>query len=345
MAMETRFRYLDSCIICGGQSISELMSIEQMESQKRYREQIFRQLFKPNTPDYLLKDHVFFTHTYQAQLVTCNKCGLVYRNPRLSEESAIQEYGQDTYHVEWLEASFRAYYNTFLQFMPKFSKSLGSKPRILEIGSHVGGFLAAAQTYGWDAQGVDVGQCVSDFARAKSLKVFTGMLAEAQFPTESFDAVFVWVCFDQIPNPWKELKEIHRILKKQGILVAKVPNGEFIKISQLLDRWALVPSFRTGLWKFLAYSILLAFPFQIGYTPSTLRIILEKSGFKNLKIYNQMYIPVTNPEYVSASVIQEEIRYMKFVHALCEIIYQVSAHQLIKGPWIEFICRKQEGDS
>jgi SAM-dependent methyltransferase len=332
-------RDFDRCIICNADSALEIASSEQLDSESKYRETLFRGLFKPDTPDYILKDHIFFTHTYNARLVVCNGCGLVYRDPRLSEETSIQEYSQDIYHPEWLEPSFSAYYNAFKPMMPDLVKLLG-RPRVLEIGSHTGGFLAAAQDYGWDAQGVDVGECVSNFARSKSLKVFTGTITQAGFPEEFFDAVFVWVCFDQLPDPWKDLREINRILTKGGYLFAKVPNGDFIKIAQRISHSISSMHIRSYLWKFLAYSILLAFPFQIGYTPSTLRTLLKQSGFDNINIRNQTYIPVTNPKYVEPAVVEEELRYIKLVHRLSELVYYLSGGLLIKGPWIEFVCRK-----
>jgi SAM-dependent methyltransferase len=341
MPINADYHSFDRCIICKNNDAVEIAGSEQLDKEARYREELFRSLFKPHTPDYILKDHIYFTHTYKARLVACKRCGLVYRDPRLSEESATQEYSEDIYHPEWLEASYSAYYNAFKPLMPHLVNKLGSRrPRVLEIGSHVGGFLAAARDFGWDAQGVDLGHCVSDFARSKSLKVFSGPLSEANFPSESFDAVFVWVCFDQLPDPWKDLKEINRILIKGGYLFAKVPNGDFIKIAQQISQGLPSRHLRSYLWKFLAYSILLAFPFQIGYTPSTLRSLLGQSGFENIEIRNRKYIPVTNPNYVDSSVIDEELRYIEFVNVLSELVYYLSGGSLIKGPWIEFVCRK-----
>src|SRR6266542_3064503 len=95
---------------------------------------------------------------------------------------------------------------------------IGSKARVLEVGSYVGGFLAAAHDAGLDAQGIDVGVQVSDFVRAKGLTVHTGTLQAAQFDAEAFDAVCVWNCFDQIPEPWATVSEIYRLLRTGGWL-------------------------------------------------------------------------------------------------------------------------------
>src|SRR5581483_12290240 len=285
------------CMVCNSTEKFILATREQLASEQKYLDRLFRQLFLPESPDYMLKDHIYFTHSYEAQLVVCKNCGLVCRDPRLSPESALQEYSQDEYHPEWLAASFKPYRDSFRSQMPKLLKKVGKRARVLEVGSQVGGFLEAAKEYGWHAQGVDVGHSVSNFARSKGLDVFTGTLTDAHLPSSSFDAVFVWSCFEMLPDPWAELKEVHRLLTDGGWLFISVPNGDFIKLIQPFTQIRKQNPLQEHLWKFLAYAILLGFAFQLGYTPSTLRYILGKSGFRNIEVRNQQYIPITAPEY------------------------------------------------
>jgi len=334
-------REYSTCLLCGSSGASVLASREQLGSERVYLNDLWRKLFHPGTRDYVLKDHVYFTHTYDAQLVVCKNCGIVTRNPRLSPESALQEYTDDEYHPEWLDASFPPYCDSFLQEMPRLIKIVGSRARVLEIGSQIGGFLFAAKECGWDAQGLDVGHCMSDFARTKGFDVFTGTVSDAHFPDNCFDAVFVWSCFEMLPDPWADLQEINRILAKGGWLFISVPNGDFIKLIQPFAQAGKWNPFRERMWKFLAYGILLGFSFQLGYTPFSLRYILGKSGFNNIQVRNQLYIPITSPEHVYPWVIREKRRYLKFAHHVSEAIYHLSLHTFIKGAWIEASCQKQ----
>ena len=335
-----QLRRFSTCIICGASARTVIVNRRELDLEGRYREHFFRKVFLPGTPDYILKDHVFFVHGYNSQLVVCNSCGLVSRDPSLSPEGAIDAYTHDDYHPEWLDASFHAYYRAFSSRMPELVKQMGSKLRVLEIGSQVGGFLAAASEYGWDAQGIDVSKVASDYVRQRNLKIFTGTISEAHLPDNSFDAVFIWLCFDQLPNPWTDLDEVHRVLVDGGWLLLKVPNGDFIKIIHQFTRVIKSKVLRLQVWKLLAYAILLAFPFQLGYTPASLRRLLGKSGFTNVSVRNQIYLPVTNPKYVSPGLIKEEVDYLKFTYYISEFVYNLSLRRLVVGPWIEVLCRK-----
>jgi SAM-dependent methyltransferase len=332
-----------NCIVCGSGNASVLVPKEQLSSERKYLEHFWRQRFYPNTPDYLLKDHVFFSHPYESQLVACNKCGLVCRDPRWSPESAIQFFTHDEYAPEWLDAYFQPYCDSYLPEMPRLVKIVGRNARVLEVGSYVGGFLTAAKEYGWQAQSVDVGHRLSSFARSKGLDVFTGSLSEAHFPDDYFDAVFVWLCFEMIPDPWAELREIHRILSDGGWLFISVPNGDFIKLTQSFSGAGKLGSFRKYIWKVLAYALLLGFPFQFGYTPSSMSFLLKRSGFDNVMIQDQFYVPITSPDHVYPWVLPEKIRHLRLVHTLSQMVYCLSFHNLIKGPWIEVNCRKAMG--
>lgn len=54
-----------------------------------------------------------------------------------------------------------------------------SAPVVVEVGSFVGGFLAAAQRRGWSIRGVDPGREVVNFCQGRGLSVFYGTLNDA----------------------------------------------------------------------------------------------------------------------------------------------------------------------
>jgi SAM-dependent methyltransferase len=328
------------CIVCQSKDAAILVSKDQLSAERAELVPIFERFFYPDAPHFMLKDHAFFTHTYDAQLVVCKRCGLVCRDPRLSPQGSVRAYSEDEYHPEWLRASFEPYRQSFLPEMPKLNKMIKPGARVLEVGSQIGGFLSVAQENGWEAEGVDVGQCVSDFARSRGFNVKTGTLVDAQFPDNSFDAVFIWLCFEMLPDPWADLAEVRRILSDKGWLIISVPNGDFIKLIQPLVNDKAWISVRNRMRKFLAYAIMLGFPFQLGYTPSALRHILGESGFVDVNIRNQYYVPVSPPEYVHPRKIREKDRYLRFVHYTAEIAYYASLHSVIKGPWLTVTCRK-----
>lgn len=82
--------------------------------------------------------------------------------------------------------------------------------RVLEDGSYTGAFLEAARDAGWRAIGVDV----VTYARSRGLQVVQGQLPELALPRASFDAVFVWNCFDQVPEPRPLLEAAEALLSR-----------------------------------------------------------------------------------------------------------------------------------
>jgi SAM-dependent methyltransferase len=317
-----------SCIVCGNAQLSELAGSREMATEARHREQVFRRLSPPGTPTYMLKDRAYPTQTYDARLVLCDTCGTLARDPHLSAEGSAECYAQDAYHPAWLESSYREFLAAFEDRMPELVRWVGPSARVLEIGSFVGGFLAAAQKQGWRAEGVDPGRCVTRFARSKGLKVHEGSFEGTQFPDRTFDAVFVWFCFDQLAQPWEALGEIHRVLKDDGRLLIRVPNGEFVERMQRLERWTSSDGVREGLRNILAYSGLAGFPFQVGYTPSSLRGMLEESGFTSVHVKNRINVRGSD----SAA--------LRLVHMGSQILDHATFGAVKWGPWIEVSCRK-----
>ncbi|MBI4787066.1 MAG: class I SAM-dependent methyltransferase [Chloroflexi bacterium] len=327
----------EACPVCGSQSAAVLVSEQDLTAESRYRDQVFKNSLPPSTPDYMLTDLTVFTNAYPARLVVCQKCGLVARDPRFAPQASIATYAQDDYASEWLAPSFEEYRAAFRTRMPELTARVGRSATVLEVGSYVGGFLAAAGEFGWRAKGVDVGRRVSNFARGKGLDVFMGQLADAHFQDESFDAVFVWACFDQLPDPRAELKEIRRVLKSRGWLFIQVPNGDCVKMLEPLARW---PMLREQVWRILAYTGLGGFPYQFGYTPRTLSRLARACGFEPIVIRNRVNICESGAA-PAARAIPEQMRVVNRVQFVCDLIYHVSLRTLVKGPWMEVVCRKQ----
>ena len=154
----------------------------------------------------------------------------------------------------------------------------GGAPRVVEVGSFVGGFLAAGQDQGWGMVGVDPGKEVTTFCREQGLNVFCGTLIEASVPAGTVDAVAIWNTFDQLPNPDSTLAAARQMLHEQGILVLRIPNGSCFRrmvswhkrLAEPLKRWLATA---------LAWNNLLEFPYLYGYTLRTLDELLSRHGF------------------------------------------------------------------
>jgi SAM-dependent methyltransferase len=178
---------------------------------------------------------------------------------------------------------------------------------------------------------VDPGRCVSDFARGKGLDVRIGTLRDMRFADESFDAAFLWCCFDQMPAPEQELRELERVLEGGGRLLIRVPNADFVRTTRaLVDLRAL------------AFSGLAGFPFQVGYSAAVLRDLLEDAGFCDVRVRNQINLRGGGATRSSPWAIPEKTRTLRRVHAWSQLVYHASFGRVVRGPWIEATCKKRQ---
>lgn len=338
--MTDQFVEYSACPICGATPSSVLVPSEQLAYEREFVIKHFQEAFIPNSPDYMYKDHIEFTHTYSAELVQCKNCDHITRNPRLSPIAALKEYSEDSYHPDWLEASYKPYCDLFLSDIQRLQYMIGEKATVLEIGSQVGGFLHAATSIGWEAIGVDIGKDMVNFARSKGHLVMEGTLDDAKFSIDLFDAVFVWNCFEMLPDPWGSLKEIFRIMRPGGFLFITIPNGSFIKVIQPLLRLRSIKPLQLMLLKTLAYDILAGFSFQFGYTKSSILYLLSKSKYNNILISNLHYVPVSSEIQLKSKAFIEKNKLLKDTYLLAQAVYYLSLQQKLVAPWIEVRCQK-----
>ena len=204
----------------------------------------------------------------------------MYRNPRPTLQAVTVQYAEDEYGEEHLQAEFEAQQAWAEKKIAAFAQHCrfsSRAPVVVEVGSFVGGFLAAARQRGWSILGVDPGKEVVDFCQAQGLPVFHGTLDQAAIASQSVDAVVIWNTFDQLVNPDTTLGAARRVLREDGYLVLRVPNGEmfrqgihWLKAGRCRRSWAIVA---------LAWNNLLSFPYLNGYSASTVDQLVARHGF------------------------------------------------------------------
>ena len=221
-----------------------------------------------------LKAEEIIMKTDLGNIVRCKNCGLFYRSPRLSDEDEIRRYknlGYDDAYCEILNRSRKDLYLAVLEDIEAY------KGKLLDVGCADGHFLGLAQRRGWEPYGVEI----SDFYLEKAKKnlskksVFGVPLKIAKFPSDFFDAITLLDVLDHLGDPRGELEEIGRILKKKGMLIARVRNGAF---HVLLDRL-----FEKNVFGIIPVSTV----FHLyGFDRHTLNILLKKANFSNIRIEN-----------------------------------------------------------
>lgn len=145
----------------------------------------------------------------------------------------------------------RAHYNyftdaEFISFLPKSFLRILTLPikyqtgwifphykkngKILDIGCSTGFYLAKLKELGWETFGIEINSEAAKWGKEKlKLNIFCGSLESANFPSDYFDVVTMWHTLEHVYNPDHTLKEIYRILKKNGTIIIGVPNVDTIE--------------------------------------------------------------------------------------------------------------------
>ncbi len=102
------------------------------------------------------------------------------------------------------------------------------KLRVLDVGCGTGAVMRFLQTKGYDVHGVDMSQTALQYCRQKGLRVSYGLADAMQSADALFDVVFALDVLEHLDDAGAAVREIKRVLKPGGLLVATVPAHQFL---------------------------------------------------------------------------------------------------------------------
>jgi 2-polyprenyl-3-methyl-5-hydroxy-6-metoxy-1,4-benzoquinol methylase len=220
---------------------------------------------------------------YFYKIVRCQNCSLAYQYPSLNEEDIKRIY--DTEYFEnplplniYGYKNYGIYKDKLIADWRLTLQDLGLsdllnngnfQKRILDVGCAYGFFLDFMRSRGYLPYGVDISFHAVKFAREKlNLEnVFVGELESLNFGEEFFDIVTMFHIIEHLTEPKKSLKEVHRILKKDGILILQFPVIDSLVYKIYKKKWR---QFRVPEHTFY-------------FSKNTISLLLKKTGFSPLK--------------------------------------------------------------
>ncbi len=169
-------------------------------------------------------------------IIQCNKCDLVYVNPRLTQEAITQLYDENYFVGEGFDKSVQ-YQSEFEELSNKTDLSnwdvstinelLLTKeqaPKLLDIGCGMGLFLWKAKQAGFDVEGIELSTFAADFVRSKGIKVRDKSIYEDKLPKNYYDAISMKEVIEHLPDPKTALQNVHDSLKPGGVLFMTTGN-------------------------------------------------------------------------------------------------------------------------
>ena len=120
-------------------------------------------------------------------------------------------------------------FQTYLNELKSIEYSLKKKPReikILEIGAGWGYWALFARSYNFNVETIEVSPTRQNFIKKNNLISYQNLKKVFK---KKFDVIYMDQTFEHLESPHYTLKIINKILKKEGLLIIKVPSGLFSK--------------------------------------------------------------------------------------------------------------------
>jgi hypothetical protein len=319
---------VEPCPVCGIQVVQPATPASQIAREFDWQREFVLSRLRANPSPEELKDLTDFMHDSASPLVRCAGCGLLQRAETQPEDA--DSYEEDPNDPDVMTQVYPRYVQAFRNKRDAYQGFLSPRADVLEVGPHIGGFLQAAEEWNWRPLGVDVGVDTTAFIKRNGLRVVRGTLDDCKLHDGSFEAVFVWNCFEQLSQPAQTLVAIRRMLQKHGIVVVRVPNELFYRLQR--GRRGLAA-------KALAYNNLLGFPYLYGYSLETLNRLMANSGFCFVRGFNSELVTTPFAD-VSPNIEREQETVSR---AVAKWSTRTSRESLtLTGPWIEAVYRKSD---
>lgn len=311
---------LSHCIVCGHADAELVADEEDIRREVEALWAFHEKRLRAGTPVTRLRDRVAFSQDPPWRLVACRECGLLYRNPAERAFEVESIYARDCPARELLQALHDTQQPSYKAQARRLRRRLPAGATVLEVGSYVGAFLSAARDEGLNATGVDINPAVNKFTRSLGFQVSDGELPSSDI--QPVDAIAIWNTFDQLSDPRAVIVSAMARLKPGGLLAIRVPNGGYYRKK------------RPEAISQLALNNLLTFPYRWGFTPASLRRLLQSVGFSVTETIGDVLVP-TADEWTR--------RWARLEEKLVKLAMRSVGRSPSESPWFEVYATASRG--
>lgn len=188
--------------------------------------------------DYLVTNEKF-------GIYECNDCGVMFTNPRPTENEIIKYYKSDDYvvHTEKktniINSLFLIVREISIRKKYKVINRYNANNRILDIGCGTGNFLAFCKSKGMETTGIEPSEIARNIAKEKYKLNNVYSPENINFlPRNYYGIITLWHVLEHIHNIDDYLKNIYSLLIEEGILLIALPNPESYDARYYSNYWA-----------------------------------------------------------------------------------------------------------
>ena len=201
--------------------------------------------------------------------------------------------------------------------------ALPGRDRLLDVGCANGELLRAAAARGWRGEGVEIDSRLADLAAKGVFAVHRRPVEECGLAAGAYSAVTAFEVFSQMAAPAAAAAEMFRLLEPGGAVYIREFNAAF--------HLPLLRLQRSGVFE--ALGLRPAVLHDLNFTPRSLRALLERAGFRDIRIRNSR--PTSGDPYRSGG------RLGGFSTGLLKFLYYTLAQAL----WLFSFGRVYAGSS
>jgi 2-polyprenyl-3-methyl-5-hydroxy-6-metoxy-1,4-benzoquinol methylase len=243
----------------------------------------------------------------RAQINRCSVCGVLFVVERPTELQTARLYDEGVLLGETPEShpgsreSVPEWKSKEQFYLLDRAERLGIRGgRLLDVGCFVGTFLNHARQRGFEVSGVEpFGNAYRYVSQVLGMQIVHGTLRSASYPAAYFSVVSLLDVIEHVPDPIDELREALRILRPGGAVVISTPNAagllqQVLKVKRGMFRqdWCPIDDVPWHLW---------------GFTRSSLRLCVERSGFTVREIFSLVPSPRSSNEDAGSSKLKKGV--------------------------------------
>lgn len=215
------------------------------------------------------------------KIARCVKCGLWRSCPRYSAAQLDDYYRARHYSPEreaagayeaWRSRNAGVWEHNARQILKDATARGLNKDRplrVLDVGAGHGFFLEECRKLGMEARGIETSPDAVRYATETLQQDVRNIPLEEMPSSETYDVVTLWGVLEHVPDPLATMRCVHKHLNDRGVTWVMTPN------TNALERYIKGSDY----FNFLNKSHLTHFH------RATLKALLEKAGFKNVKRY------------------------------------------------------------
>lgn len=172
---------------------------------------------------------VYETTKYPDKIQLCQKCGLVFRSPRMDDQELKEFYLSD--HFSLINRKRAKPDDKIISRAIKIAETrfghlknyINSSDDILEIGSGAGQFLQILKNKNISYQGIDLSSGFVKSCQAMGLNVNLGSFPE-DISFHQYSKIAIFQTIEHLPDPKKCIQNCYDFLKSDGLLFLEYPD-------------------------------------------------------------------------------------------------------------------------